>query len=315
MSSLRQVDGLAFAQMPRELQGKRNVISSAGPKRQGRFRSEKARRRGDVSSIAQKVTAADAPKSPPPESPVDAQRGDRVPRHYQRVEIEYSKFGVEDFDFAFVDSFILMPHLTNGKVLQQDSIQWIGDSYSEFLYQRTGPGHALCATTPPSCQISYHDTMCPRILPALRVGLCDAHVGGRQRDQLSSNQFLQDYPQLTFRSVTMRCDSLTDWLIATTYGVVDYVQDGQETNYGAKIQIFNRFLVENLKVEGNTVPRNPVVNPAIAIPPSGAVPSPITQLLSINSKSVTICDQCKCSREKPDTAHIVDMIYPRRVSP
>jgi hypothetical protein len=49
MSSLRQVDGLAFARMPRELQGKRNVISTAGPKRQGRFRSEKARRRGDVS--------------------------------------------------------------------------------------------------------------------------------------------------------------------------------------------------------------------------------------------------------------------------
>ena len=48
LSSLRQVDGLAFAQMPRELQGKRNVISTAGPKRQGRFRSEKSRRNGGV---------------------------------------------------------------------------------------------------------------------------------------------------------------------------------------------------------------------------------------------------------------------------
>jgi len=48
------------------------------------------------------MTATDAGQSPPPESPVDTQQGDRVPRHYQKVEIEYSKFGVEDFDFAFV---------------------------------------------------------------------------------------------------------------------------------------------------------------------------------------------------------------------
>jgi PAB-dependent poly(A)-specific ribonuclease subunit 2 len=108
--------------------------------------------------------------------------------------------------------------------------------------------------------------------------------------------------------------SEVDWLIASTYGVIDYVQDGQETNYGSKIQIFNRFLVENLKVEGNNVLRNPIINPAIVTTPSGSVPSPVTQLLSINSKSVTICGHCKRSREKPDTAHIVDMIYPRRVS-
>lgn len=29
-------------------------------------------------------------------------RGDQIPRIYQRIEIEYSKFGVEDFDFGFV---------------------------------------------------------------------------------------------------------------------------------------------------------------------------------------------------------------------
>lgn len=43
LASLKQVDGLAFAQMPRELQGKRNVLSVAGTKRQGRFRSDKSR--------------------------------------------------------------------------------------------------------------------------------------------------------------------------------------------------------------------------------------------------------------------------------
>lgn len=43
-SSLKQVDGLAFAQLPKELQGRRNVIPTAAKQRQGRFRSDKSRR-------------------------------------------------------------------------------------------------------------------------------------------------------------------------------------------------------------------------------------------------------------------------------
>jgi len=53
LASLKQVDGLAFAQMPRELQGKRNVLSVAGTKRQGRFRSDKSRRHARVCLINQ----------------------------------------------------------------------------------------------------------------------------------------------------------------------------------------------------------------------------------------------------------------------
>lgn len=48
MNNLKEVDGLAFAQMPRELQGKRNVVATAGVKRQGRFRSDRTRNDDDV---------------------------------------------------------------------------------------------------------------------------------------------------------------------------------------------------------------------------------------------------------------------------
>ena len=48
------------------------------------------------------------------------------------------------------------------------------------------------------------------------------------------------------------------------------------------------------------------------IPPN-SMPPPVTQLLGINSKSVMVCSNCKRSKERPDTAHIVDMVYPRRV--
>jgi PAB-dependent poly(A)-specific ribonuclease subunit 2 len=48
MTSLKKVDELSFASMPRELRGKRNVLPSLGPKRQGRFRSDRKRHQGEV---------------------------------------------------------------------------------------------------------------------------------------------------------------------------------------------------------------------------------------------------------------------------
>jgi hypothetical protein len=129
------------------------------------------------------MNAADTWQSPPPESPLDAQPGDRVPRQYQRVEIEYSKFGVEDFDFAFVTLFHSSFSFSQlAQVLQQDSIQRIGDSHSEFLYQFAGSGNALRATSPSRCKVSYHYTMLSGILPALRARFRHAHVRGRQGD-------------------------------------------------------------------------------------------------------------------------------------
>jgi len=56
---------------------------------------------------------------PEPETPLAEYTGDHVPRIYRQVEIEYSKFGVEDFDFglAFVNAAELSDLLT-GATLQ-----------------------------------------------------------------------------------------------------------------------------------------------------------------------------------------------------
>ena len=35
-----------------------------------------------------------------PDTPLFGTSGDEIPSMYRRVEIEYSKFGVEDFDFG-----------------------------------------------------------------------------------------------------------------------------------------------------------------------------------------------------------------------
>lgn len=41
LSTIKMNDGIAYAPLPRELKGRRNMITVAAPKDQGRFRSEK----------------------------------------------------------------------------------------------------------------------------------------------------------------------------------------------------------------------------------------------------------------------------------
>ena len=43
LSTMKMNDGIAYASLPRELKGRRNMITVAAPKDQGRFRSEKQR--------------------------------------------------------------------------------------------------------------------------------------------------------------------------------------------------------------------------------------------------------------------------------
>lgn len=45
--------------------------------------------------------------------------GDNVPKMYRHVEIEYSKFGVEDFDFAYVQSSWTHPKLIDLRFYNQ----------------------------------------------------------------------------------------------------------------------------------------------------------------------------------------------------
>ena len=49
LSAIKMNDGIAYAALPRELKGRRNVITVAAPKDQGRFRSGK--QKSDVGGV------------------------------------------------------------------------------------------------------------------------------------------------------------------------------------------------------------------------------------------------------------------------
>ena len=94
-------DNVAYATLPKELRGRRNVVVSQ-PRTKGRFRSGKTR--GEVSPDRLRGCCVTDHLSPEaePETPTHEYDPDEVPKVFRKVEIEYSKFGVEDFDFAYV---------------------------------------------------------------------------------------------------------------------------------------------------------------------------------------------------------------------
>lgn len=97
--------------------------------------------------------------------------------------------------------------------------------------------------------------------------------------------------------------------------LMDYGRESAELNYAHMIQLFHRFLVDHLIAEGNSFPRNPVLLPLSSVLDlNSPAPAPITQLLGIDAKNCIVCSNCKAVREKEHMTHIVEMIYPRKVS-
>ncbi|KAF8163190.1 ubiquitin carboxyl-terminal hydrolase-domain-containing protein [Crassisporium funariophilum] len=263
--SMKTNENVTYATLPKELRGRRNMTNTAAPRGNGRFRSGKS-----------------TTTEPEPDSATFENNVDQIPRIYRRVEIEYSKFGVEDFDFGFyntTDFSGLETHILNSYV---NSVVQVMHYISPI--RRLAKAH-ISINCPREhclfCELGFVSRM-----------LEDAHGTNCQ-----ASNFCKTVGVLAQASNAIE--------------LIDYGRQAVEVDYVQKIQTFHRFLIDHLSSEGNSFPHNPLLLSSESWSHRPA-PSPITQLLGVDGKNVTTCSNCKSVREKDNMTHVVDLIYPRK---
>ncbi|KAJ3902046.1 ubiquitin carboxyl-terminal hydrolase-domain-containing protein [Lentinula edodes] len=271
LNTMKMNDNVAYAPLPKELRGRRNMVALEKKKLGGRFRSGKSGT-GDHEL----------------ESPLLEYVGDDVPTIYRHVEIEYSKFGVEDFDFEFFNK-------------------------TEFSGLET---HILNSYTNPILQVLHYN------LPIRR--LAKSHITTdclREHCLLCELGFvvrmLEDARGTNCQSSNF-CKAVGVLAhMSNAIDLVDYGREPTELDYAHMIQSFQRFLFDRLVLEGNDLTANPIILKGSSYERNEqtTVPAPITQLVGIDTKNVVTCFHCKAARSKDNLTHVVDLIYPRTILP
>ncbi|THV07954.1 hypothetical protein K435DRAFT_815204 [Dendrothele bispora CBS 962.96] len=267
LGSMKTNDNIAYAALPKELKGKRNMVVLGPRKVNPRFRSGKSR--GSENE---------------PDTPLDL-TGEEVPKIYRQVEIEYSKFGVEDFDFAFynkTDFSGLETHILN--------------SYTNPILQVMHYSFPIRKLAK-----SHITTNCPREHCLLcELGFVVSMLEDAKGTNCQSSNFCKTVGVLAQMSNAIE--------------LVDYGREPREVDHAHMIQSFHRFLIGHLSQEGNSFPQNPVIvkGSSFSFDNHNPAPAPITQLLGIDAKNVITCLSCKAVREKENMTHVIDLMYPRR---
>ncbi|KAJ7724179.1 ubiquitin carboxyl-terminal hydrolase-domain-containing protein [Mycena maculata] len=271
LATMKLNDNVAYAALPKELKGRRNLVTVGSRSKKGRFRSGKSRA-----------------NEPDPDTPTWEYSGSLIPRLYRKVEIEYSKFGVEDFDFGFYNKTEysgLETHILN--------------SYTNPLLQimHYSPSIRRLAK-------SHITTSCPREHCLLcELGFVVRMLEDAHGTNCQSSNFCKTVGVLAQSSNAIE--------------LIDYGHKSTEVDYALMIQTFHRFLLDHLSSEGNNFPHNPLILQNSALSQAALLPvaAPVTQLLGIDAKNLITCMNCKAVREKENMTHIIDMTYPRPVEP
>jgi len=307
-------DNIAYAAVPKELRGRRNMVADVKKDSGARFRSGK---RTNVSGFPIDNVCLVTGLLDIRQSDVDAVPPDElgeVPRVYRRVEIEYSKFGVEDFDFGYAQRTLLLS-ITDAQRSFYNRTSYSGlethilNSYTNSVVQ------AMHYVYPIRRLAKSHITLnCPREHCLLcELGFVARMLEDAKGINCQASNFCKTVGVLAQGELTSsNLTSLSHLLPPTDkglIGLVDYGRMPAGTDYAQTIQSFHRFFVDHLVMEGDMTPSNPAIVPHLSSHP----PPPLTQLVGISAETDITCLSCRASRSKHNTTHILDMVYPRSV--
>ncbi|KAF9053213.1 ubiquitin carboxyl-terminal hydrolase-domain-containing protein [Panaeolus papilionaceus] len=260
LASMKYKDGMSYSTVPPELRGRRNIAATPPRKDATRFHSE---------------------KSKDPESTPASATEDDVYGMYEQVEIKYSKFGVEDFDFGFHNK-------TQFSGLETHILNSYTNSVVQILHY-IHPIRQLAKIHITINCLREHCLLC-------ELGFVSRMLEDARGRNCQASNFCKTVGVLAQMSNAL--------------DLIDYGWDSSNTDYAQKIQTFHRFLVDHMNVESHAPP-----NPAIIPGAFGRSSfSPISQLLGLHAKNSLVCLSCGARREKTLTSHVIDLQYPAKVS-
>lgn len=277
LANIRMVDRVGYAPNPRTTL--RNQALPAVAK------GKKGNRRLDVPHFVSQKDRRGREQSVESTPGAEGDDATRVPQHFRRVEIQYSKFGVEDFDFAFYNKTPfsgLETHIIN--------------SYTNALLQalhyllpmrRYAESHTRIACTKENCLLCELGFLCRMLEDAKGVN-CQASNFSR-----------------AFTASTQ----------AAALGLMDFDEISPRESYVSLIQTFNRFIIETTSAEADAFgPSLPLFRDApLTHPPSDTLPpSPITQLFGLATRTVSSCFHCHARTVRDSASTVLDLIYPRK---
>ncbi|ORZ06801.1 ubiquitin carboxyl-terminal hydrolase-domain-containing protein, partial [Lobosporangium transversale] len=201
-----------------------------------------------------------------------------VPKYYKRVEIKYSKFGVEDFDFGFYNKTKfggLETHIAN--------------SYCNALLQ-------VLFFTPllRTLAKAHIGQSCPREnCLTCELGFLFRMLEDSNGQNCQARNFLR-----AFSTIPQ----------ASALGLFEPDEPDTKTMYSSLIQNFNRFVLEQLHQECSLdrVSASATLNPL----PVSAL-SPIQQIFSIKTSSTSICGHCGLEEERVTYPFVLDLLWPK----
>ncbi|EIW68674.1 hypothetical protein TREMEDRAFT_31884 [Tremella mesenterica DSM 1558] len=217
---------------------------------------------------------------------------DTVPKYFKKVEIKYSKFGVEDFDFAYYND-------TSFSGLETDIL----NSYTNALLQ------ALHYTIPVRAVAKAHICVDCKKEHCL---LCEAGFLFRM---------LEDAKGINCQASNFsRAFSATPQAVAL--GLLEENTSSKSTSaYGNMIQNFNRWLLSTFStesiVEGKTFDLLPKTLADLSLGDRNNVDGPnsvmsaIDQIVGVKVRTTSTCAACGYVTERDSTLQAVDLQYPK----
>lgn len=105
---------------------------------------------------------------------------------------------------------------------------------------------------------------------------------------------------------------------AASLGLMDKEDSpGADAAYSNLIQHLNRFLLDSTSVEASSSAAPNAEEAKAPLSPSATSDfdsNPVSKLLRISALTKTTCGACGASFQRANHSHVIDLIYPRKVS-